>query len=174
VPRAAARSAVRAALRAFHPHSQAFDGGRKRPAELAVEVIAALAVTPVGDPELAVICALLHDTIEDTKTTYAEVAGLFGVKVANGVQALSKNPALPKPEQMADSLRRIKLQPREVWMVKLADRITNLSEPPHYWTKEKRQKYREEAIAIADALGEASPALDTRIRAKAKAYEAYF
>jgi (p)ppGpp synthase/HD superfamily hydrolase len=143
-------------------------------ASVAAEVIAALPATSLAEPELAVLCALLHDTIEDTATTHAEVAAAFGAKVADGVQALSKNAALPKGEQMADSLRRIKLQPREVWIVKLADRIVNLAVPPDYWTRDKRVRYRDEALAIADALGAASAALDARIRAKAKAYEAYF
>jgi (p)ppGpp synthase/HD superfamily hydrolase len=143
-------------------------------ASVAAEVIAALPATPLADPELAVMCALLHDTIEDTETTHAHVAAAFGAKVADGVQALSKNGALPKGEQMADSLRRIKLQSYEVWVVKLADRIVNLATPPDYWTREKRVSYRDEAIVIADALGAASAALDARIREKVKAYAAYF
>jgi len=141
---------------------------------VAAEVIAGLATTPVDNPELAVLCALLHDAIEDTPTTHAEIAERFGTAVADGVQALSKDPGVAKEDQMADSLRRIRLQPREVWMVKLADRITNLAEPPHYWTREKRQKYRDEAITIAEALGAASPTLDARIRSRATEYERYF
>jgi (p)ppGpp synthase/HD superfamily hydrolase len=71
---------------------------------------------------------------------------------------------------MEDSLRRIRQQPREVWRVKLADRITNLQPPPSYWTPEKRGKYRAEAVTILDALGEASPFLATRLRGKIEAY----
>lgn len=37
-------------------------------------------------------------------------------------------------------------------MVKLADRITNLSAPPFYWTKEKKIKYREESVFIHSEL----------------------
>lgn len=135
------------------------------------ELIAALG--PEHDADLAVQCALLHDTIEDTRTSYDDVATAFGKAVADGVQALSKDPALPKEAAMADSLRRIKLQPREVWMVKLADRITNLSEPPAYWTADKRRRYRAEALVIADALGGANAILDNRIRARAAAYDTY-
>jgi (p)ppGpp synthase/HD superfamily hydrolase len=137
---------------------------------VAAEVIAAL---PVGDPDLAVACALLHDTIEDTSTTRAEVEAAFGPAVAAGVQALSKDAALPKAEQMADSLRRIRAQPHEVWMVKLADRITNLAPPPSYWNTDKKRRYRDEAYEIASALGAASPALDARLRARAEAYAQY-
>jgi (p)ppGpp synthase/HD superfamily hydrolase len=138
---------------------------------VAAETIAALG--PGLDADLAVSCALLHDTIEDTATTYAEVAERFGTAVADGVQALSKDATLPKPDRMADSLRRIQTQPRAVWMVKLADRITNLADPPRSWTPEKRRAYRAEAIAIADALGAASPALEARLRARITAYQAF-
>jgi (p)ppGpp synthase/HD superfamily hydrolase len=48
------------------------------------------------------------------------------------VAALTKNPAVgDKPAQMRDSLERICQCSPEVWMVKLADRINNLREPPH-------------------------------------------
>jgi len=140
-------------------------------ASVAAETIAAL--VPGIDADLAVGCALLHDTIEDTATTHAELAERFGPAIADGVLALSKTSALPKAEQMADSLRRITAQPREVWMVKLADRITNLAPPPRTWTVDKRRRYRDEAVRIADALGTASPVLDARIRARIAAYAAY-
>src|SRR4051794_24188070 len=84
---------------------------------VAGEVLAAL--EPELDGDLAVQCALLHDTLEDTATTFDELAAAFGRAVADGVLALSKvDDAIPKHERMADSLRRIRLQPREVWIVK--------------------------------------------------------
>lgn len=138
---------------------------------VASEVIAAL--EPGLDGDLAVACALLHDTLEDTATTRAELSAAFGTAVADGVAALSKAD-LPKDEQMADSLRRIRLQPREIWIVKLADRITNLAPPPEKWSSDKRRVYRDEAIVIADALAGASPALDARIRARIAGYSAHF
>jgi (p)ppGpp synthase/HD superfamily hydrolase len=138
---------------------------------VAAETIAAL--TSGIDADLAVGCALLHDTIEDTRTTHTELADRFGVAVADGVLALSKDSALPKPEQMADCLRRIQAQPHAVWMVKLADRITNLGPPPRSWPADKRRRYRDEAITIADALGAASAMLDARICARIAAYGMY-
>src|SRR5262245_9451528 len=98
-------------------------------AAVAAEVCCAVARESVAEPDLAVQCALLHDTLEDTATSFAEVEQAFGVQVASGVLALTKDAKLPKAERMADSLRRIREQPREVWMVKLADRITNLQKP---------------------------------------------
>ena len=134
---------------------------------VASEVIAHLPALKLDDPDLAVACALLHDTLEDTPATYDEVAGRFGRAVADGVDALTKRNV---PDKMADSLQRIRLQPREIWVVKLADRIANMDAPPHYWTAEKRRAYREEALVIADALGSAAPVLDARLRGRVAAY----
>jgi len=138
-------------------------------ASVAAEVIAALA--PGDDADLAVCAALLHDTIEDTGTRHDELVTAFGARVADAVQALSKNKATPDP--MADSLARIRTQPREVWMVKLGDRITNLAPPPGHWTRDKCRAYREEATKIADALGAASAMLDARLRDRIASYAAY-
>lgn len=138
---------------------------------VAMEVIAALAVERVDDPDLAVACALLHDSIEDANVSREEIATEFSEAIAAGVVALSKNADLPKAERMADSLQRIKQQPREVAMVKLADRTVNMEPPPHTWSRDKRHAYREEARVILDELGAASPTLATRLRQKIERYE---
>ncbi|NTW01074.1 MAG: bifunctional (p)ppGpp synthetase/guanosine-3',5'-bis(diphosphate) 3'-pyrophosphohydrolase [Oscillochloris sp.] len=166
-------------LSAYHFAARAHNGqiypGTELPyilhvAFVSMEVIAALREQPDCDADLAVQCAILHDVIEDTSVGYAEIAMAFGDHVADGVLALSKDSSLPRAAQMADSLQRIRLQPPEVWMVKLADRICNLQSPPAYWTAEKIVRYREEAEQIYAALAEASPALARRLREKIAAY----
>jgi (p)ppGpp synthase/HD superfamily hydrolase len=97
----------------------------------------------------------------------------FGEDVAAGVSALSKDGTLPKAGQMADSLQRILACPPEVAWVKLADRIINLREPPHYWSKDKRAAYRAEAGLILERLGHTSATLAARLRAKIAEYERY-
>ncbi len=134
------------------------------------EVIAALRVEGSHDEILAVQCALLHDVLEDTPVSYAAVEAAFGGRVAAGVLALSKDAQLPKAEQMPDSLRRIRQQPSEVWMVKLADRICNLGEPRPSWTTERISQYRAEARDIYQALHTASPALAARLQEKIDIY----
>jgi (p)ppGpp synthase/HD superfamily hydrolase len=95
--------------------------------------------------------------------------------VAGGVKALTKNESLPtKHEQMVDSLERIKIQPVEIWMVKLADRITNLSAPPFYWTREKKIQYREEALLIHSELHTANSHLSERLICRINSYQDYF
>lgn len=141
---------------------------------VSMEVIASFSAEPEADAVLAVQCALLHDVIEDTATTFEQVSETFGRTVAEGVLALTKDERLPgKQARMEDSLRRIREQSREVWRVKLADRITNLQPPPSYWTLEKKERYRAEAVTILDALGEASPFLADRLRNKIAAYSEF-
>lgn len=135
-----------------------------------MEVLAAHQHSAFDDPVLAIQCALLHDTLEDTDTTEAALAARFGPAVASGVRALAKDESLPKAARMADSLQRIRQQPREVWAVKLADRITNLAPPPSTWRAEKITAYREEARRILEALGEAHAPLAARLSSRIEAY----
>ncbi len=122
------------------------------------------------DIDFAMQCALLHDSVEDAGVAVVTLCEEFGARVADGVSALTKDDALPKSERMADSLKRVRAQPREVWLVKLADRITNLEPAPAHWSAEKRAAYRVEAQAIHDALGESNAALAGRIREKLATY----
>ena len=136
----------------------------------AMEVMNALNFEKTTNPDLSIQCAFLHDVLEDTQTTYDAILESFGRPVADGVMALSKNPLLPHDDRMPDSLKRIRLQPAEIWKVKLADRIINLSTPPDDWDAAKRTEYRAEAVTIYDALSEASAYLSERLLRKIRDY----
>jgi (p)ppGpp synthase/HD superfamily hydrolase len=138
--------------------------------KVAAEVLRGCVDDAAANADLALACALLHDTLEDAGVTRDQVVAEFGEAVAAGVVALTKDETLPKEQRMADSLARIRQQPREVWMVKLADRITNLEEPPGYWSREKRVAYREEARVIHRALGEAHAGLAARLQRRIEEY----
>lgn len=140
---------------------------------VAMEVIIASFHTENFDLDYAVQVALLHDTIEDTSTGFEEIENNFGMKVAKGVLALTKNSDLPKDEQMPDTLERIKDQPLEIWAVKLADRITNLQTPPLDWTQEKKQEYYRESKTILRELKEGNEFLGRRLELKIREYESY-
>jgi len=101
------------------------------------EVLHAALLRGGTDIDLCVACSLLHDTLEDTDMPAALIQEKFGDRVLAGIEALTKNMKLSGEQRMADSLERIKGQPREIWMVKMADRIVNLAPPPPHWTKEK-------------------------------------
>lgn len=140
---------------------------------VAMEVLMAANHEDQFDLAFAIQLALLHDTLEDTNTSFDELKREFGVKVANGISALTKNDDLPKDEKMNDSLNRIKELSKEVWIVKLADRITNLQAPPAHWPKEKIQGYQKEAIKIHQELIGANAYLEKRIEEKISEYGKY-
>lgn len=138
------------------------------------EVLNAAAHTPDMDTELALTCALLHDSVEDTAFTPELLLERFGPRVTDGVLALTKNETLPnKHTQMMDSLARIKQQPKEVWAVKLADRICNLYAPPYYWNSEKKRNYQAEARLIYEELKDGNAYLAKRLAKKITDYEAF-
>lgn len=138
------------------------------------EILKAIEEEEGMNADLAIKCALLHDSIEDTEKSFEDVKKLFGKEVANGVLALTKDENLVEKEvMMIDSLNRIKKQPKEIWAVKLADRICNLYAPPYYWTNEKKIKYREEAKLIYQELKSGNKYLAKRLAKKIIDYEQY-
>ncbi len=138
------------------------------------EVLNALQFEKGWDQDLALSCALLHDALEDTPLPFDTIATTFGVAVAQGVAALTKDDTLAtKQQRMADSLARIQAQPREVWAVKMADRICNLYAPPFYWDTDKKTAYLSEARLIHKELHPASEYLADRLENKIRAYERF-
>lgn len=69
------------------------------------------------------IVGLFHDLLEDTNTSYDEILNLTNKKIADAVKLLTKEPGY----NMSDYIGNIK-QNEIARMVKLADRIHNLSE----------------------------------------------
>lgn len=140
---------------------------------VAMEILIASQYSKTFKLDFAIKMALLHDTLEDTDTTFEEITTAFGLDVAEGVLALTKDDKLPKAEKMPDSLRRIKSLQKEVWAVKLADRITNLQVPPSHWDTEKKLEYRNEAIRLLTTLKGGNSYLEERLQTKITAYEKY-
>jgi (p)ppGpp synthase/HD superfamily hydrolase len=138
------------------------------------EVITAVRVDEDMNGDLAITCAVLHDTLEDTKLTYRDIEEKFGAQIASGVLALTKDSSISdKKEKMTDSLKRIKAQPREIHAVKMADRITNLFAPPFYWDNKKKREYLEEARLIHSELQSGCKYLADRLAIKISQYERF-
>jgi len=140
---------------------------------VAMEILIASHHTNNFDTDFAVQVAILHDTLEDTNTTFKELEENFGKSVTEAVYALTKNKGLPKEQHMQDSLNRIKKLQHEVWAVKLADRITNLQPPPSHWDTEKKQKYLDQAKLILKELNDGNDYLAKRLETKIIEYNDY-
>lgn len=140
---------------------------------VAMEIVIAAFNSDNFNLDFALQVALLHDTVEDTATTFGELENKFGIEIAKAISALTKNKELPKQQQMQDSLTRIKILQKEVWAVKLADRITNLQKPPFNWDNDKKIKYKVEAYIILSELKAGNEFLANRLEAKIKEYGKY-
>ena len=143
---------------------------------VAMEVINACEKSKLDEDKanIAISCALLHDVIEDTNVTYDELYVDFSEAIANGVEALTKDKTLEsKKEQMKKSIEMLLEQPYEVQMVKLADRITNLSTPPQHWDNSKKQAYVKEASFILSCLKNSNIYLSARLEEKIENYKKY-
>ena len=140
---------------------------------VAMEVFMAHKQKPDFNLEIAIQLALLHDVLEDTALSFKALEDDFGNVVAMGVLALTKDSTLDKKDQMDDSLNRILDLGREVAIVKICDRITNLQRPPKKWGMAKIKSYHSQAIQIVERLKGKNEYLDKRINEKIEQYKLY-
>jgi guanosine-3',5'-bis(diphosphate) 3'-pyrophosphohydrolase len=117
----------------------------------------------VDDPD--VLCAaLLHDTIEDTKTTEEELAEHFGTEIAGIVAEVSDDRSLEKRERKRRQTEHAPHLSERARLVKLADKICNLRDigeyPPDDWSLERKQDYFDWAKSVIDGLRGVSPTLE--------------
>ena len=107
-----------------------------------------------------IVTALLHDTVEDTLATTAEIERLFGPNVArmvDGVTKLSKIETMSENERAAENLRKFLLAMSEdlrVLLVKLADRLHNMRTLHFIRSEEKRRRIARETMEIYAPLAE--------------------
>src|SRR5215467_7069066 len=116
-----------------------------------LEVAAILTEHRLDDATIA--AALLHDTIEDTEATRAEIDQLFGRDIGRLVEGLTKLKKLDlvsREAKQAENLRKLLLAIAEdvrVLLVKLADRLHNMRTIGHM-RPEARRRIAEETIDI--------------------------
>lgn len=115
--------------------------------------------------DIDVICgALLHDTVEDTKTTPEELEQEFGETIKNIVMDVTDNKLLPKAERKQAQIDHAAHISDKAKLVKLADKISNLRDvainPPPDWPLERRQEYFDWAKKVIDQVGSVHPVLE--------------
>lgn len=128
----------------------------------------ATALLSCGITDLAVLQgAILHDTIEDTPTTFDELETKFGTRVANIVREVTDDRTLTKRQRKEAQIEHVKYMSYEARLVKLADKLDNLKDlqqyPPLHWTPLQIQGYFVWCKKVVDALRGTSDLLEMRI-----------
>ena len=106
----------------------------------------AIIVAELELDEDAIIAALLHDCIEDTRSTHEEIAKLFGPTVADiveGVTKLTRMQYVSKEEEQMENLRKMLMAMSKdirVILIKICDRLHNMRTLEYQSTRKQREK----------------------------------
>ena len=86
--------------------------------------------------EALLMAGVLHDTVEDTDATIEEIAALFGEETAALVDAhTEKNKHLPWWERKLISIEHLRIAPRDVKLLILADKLSNMRSIAYDYSK---------------------------------------
>ncbi|QEH39663.1 bifunctional (p)ppGpp synthetase/guanosine-3',5'-bis(diphosphate) 3'-pyrophosphohydrolase [Chitinophaga sp. XS-30] len=115
--------------------------------------VAQITVEEIGLGVRSAICALLHDTVEDTEVTLEDVEREFGIEIANIVNGLTKisnvidsNTSTTQAENFKKILLTLADDPRVI-LIKLADRLHNMRTLDSM-SREKQLKIASETVFI--------------------------
>jgi (p)ppGpp synthase/HD superfamily hydrolase len=81
-----------------------------------------------GYDEEVVAAALLHDVVEDTTVTLAEIRERFGERVAQLVACVTEDPELPAPERKRAYREGLRQSPQAARAICAADKVCNASD----------------------------------------------
>ena len=119
--------------------------------------LTAVLVDEAGITDVPTLCAaLLHDTLEDTDTSAAELVVQFGEEIGALVIELTDDGALEKAQRKQAQVDRAPGLTRKARAVKLADKICNLRDlsamPPAGWSLQRQREYYDWARRVIDGL----------------------
>lgn len=112
--------------------------------------VAKVVAGELGLDTTSIVCALLHDTVEDTILTLDEVENGFGTKARNIVDGLTKMSGVFEPgtSAQAENFRKMLLTLSDdvrVILIKLADRLDNMR-TLQFMSPDKQQKIASETL----------------------------
>ena len=109
--------------------------------------------------------AVLHDTIEDTETTYEELEEAFGPEVRRVVKEVTDDKQLPKAERKRLQIEHAQGISERAKQIKLADKISNVRSvtqtPPADWSLARRREYLDWSEQVVVGLRGCNPPLES-------------
>lgn len=125
-----------------------------------------LITASIKDPVI-LAAAVLHDTLEDTDTTPAELVNFFGKRVASIVQECSDDKLLSKQNRKQMQIEHAPYVSPQAKLVKLADKLDNLADlltdTPVGWTPQRVEQYFEWAEEVVKGLRGTSQPLEAAL-----------
>jgi len=116
------------------------------------------------DDESLLIAAILHDTVEDTKTTFEELEEIFGIDIANVVREVSDDKNIIKALRKRLQVEHAPYASARAKQIKIADKISNIrditTKPPKSWTIERKLKYLDWSCEVVNGCRGINPGLD--------------
>jgi GTP pyrophosphokinase len=113
--------------------------------------VAKIAAEEIGLDTTSIVCALLHDTVEDTEITLDDIQNLFGKReriIIDGLTKISGVSNYDSASDQAENFRKMLLTLSDdvrVILVKLADRLHNMRTLDHM-AREKQLKIASETL----------------------------
>ncbi|RLU23176.1 hypothetical protein DMN91_005454 [Ooceraea biroi] len=116
---------------------------------------------------IVILAAILHDTVEDTDTTFEEIEREFGREVCQVVREVTDDKTLPKAERKRLQVQHAPHLSREAKLVKLADKLYNLRDlersTPIGWTNERVKEYFKWAKAVVHGCRQTNSNLEKEL-----------
>jgi GTP pyrophosphokinase len=114
--------------------------------------VARIAAEEIGLGTTSVVCALLHDVVEDTDLSLEDIKGMFGEKVAKIIDGLTKITGISEQgtSMQAENFRKMLLTLSDdvrVILIKLADRLHNMRTLDHM-KRDKQLKIASETLYL--------------------------
>ena len=112
------------------------------------------------------MAAILHDTVEDTGSTFSELEEAFGHDVRLLVEEVTDDKALPKDERKRLQIAQAQQLSERAKRIKIADKICNVRDvtytPPPNWSLERRREYLRWAAKVVEGCRGSNANLERR------------
>lgn len=143
-------------------------GAKREPYVVHPLEVATLVARATHGADIEVIAAaILHDTVEDTGTSSAEIAAEFGGRIRDLVAEVTDDKSLAKNEQKRVQIETLSGRSTGAKLIRLADKTSNLrslaSDPPRNWSFDEAHRYIAFCRQIGDVARDVSPWLGSEL-----------